>query len=204
MSGVPVQADGQILTVCTGNICRSTYLERRLRQELAAAWGSALPVGAVVSAGTRGLVGAPIDPPVQEMLRARGADAGGHAGRRLDKSHVAAADLVLTATREHRAAVVKANPKALKYAFTVKDFAQIAAAIPDDELPRETTWPAQLRAAVALVASRRGRVPPLDELAADVADPYGQAADAYAVMRDDVEAALASLMSVLACENSGD
>ena len=54
-------AVGHILVVCTGNICRSPYIERRLAGLLA-------DTDAVVtSAGTRALVGAPIEPGSAEL-----------------------------------------------------------------------------------------------------------------------------------------
>ena len=46
---------GSILVVCTGNVCRSPYIERRLRHELA---GTGIEV---TSAGTRALVGHDMD-----------------------------------------------------------------------------------------------------------------------------------------------
>ncbi len=66
-----------ILLVCTGNVCRSPYLERRLQAELDRSWGVAAV--RVHSAGTDARPGVSMD---AEAARRLG-DAGGvaHLGR---------------------------------------------------------------------------------------------------------------------------
>jgi hypothetical protein len=66
-----VSRTGSILVVCTGNVCRSPYLERRLRHELA---GTGI---AVESAGTKALAGLEMDDGTRERLDAAGIDARG-------------------------------------------------------------------------------------------------------------------------------
>ena len=97
---------GHILVVCTGNICRSPYLERVLEHELA---GTGISVS---SAGTGALVGSPIDPESASRLRATGADADGFAARQVTRELVAGADLIIGATREHISEVVPLYPRA--------------------------------------------------------------------------------------------
>ena len=101
--------------VCTGNICRSPFIERLLRVSVP---GSSV----VTSAGTEALVGEPMDPAVAELVRRQGGDAEGFAARQVTAEMVGEVDLVLTATRAHRAAVAFMQPKALRYGFTLGDF----------------------------------------------------------------------------------
>ena len=62
---------GSVLVVCTGNVCRSPYIERRLRHELA---GTGIEV---TSAGTRALVGRDMDAGSRDILQRSGVDADG-------------------------------------------------------------------------------------------------------------------------------
>ena len=94
-------ARGNVLIVCTGNVCRSPYIEYRLRDLL----GERGPQ--IASAGTMALAGAPIDPSSGELLAGHGIDASGFVARQLTADMVREADLILTAAREHRADVAR-------------------------------------------------------------------------------------------------
>ena len=158
-----------LLFVCTGNICRSPTA-----QLLAAA---RLPAEhfRVHSAGTYGLHGYPIEPAAARLLAERGIACESFRARRLDVELVEQADLVLTATREHRTAVVTLVQGALRRTFTLREFARLVEHV--GELP--PGHPAdRARALVAAAAAQRGRVwvPPAEE---DVADPYGLGGAAY-------------------------
>jgi len=80
----------------------------------------------VDSAGTHGPAGLPIHPLTAAALARRGVPAEGHASRLLTPDVVAWADLVLTAERAHRAAVVAALPEAADRTFTLLEFAHRA------------------------------------------------------------------------------
>jgi len=56
---------GRVLTVCTGNICRSPFLERALQAELDRSWGRGEIE--VASGGTGALAGSP--PPAPTAAR---------------------------------------------------------------------------------------------------------------------------------------
>ena len=73
--------------VCTGNVCRSPYLERRLRHELA---GTGI---AVESAGTKARAGLEMDEGTRERLDSAGIDAGGFQARQLSADMVSRAGL---------------------------------------------------------------------------------------------------------------
>lgn len=188
-------APARVLVVCTGNICRSPLVERVLGAALAARWGAAAVT--VSSAGTSALVDSPMDERSGDLLRLLGGDPEGHLGRRLTRDLVSGADLVLTATRAHRSAVVRLHPRALRTTFTLRDFADLAARVPDEDLPREATAVGQVRAVVALLASRRGLTPPLADDLADVVDPYRRPDAVYAEMLAQLREALPQVIRPL-------
>lgn len=166
-----------ILTVCTGNICRSPLAEQLLRARLA----DLSP--RVSSAGTRGLTDAPMTPEAEHLAVQLGvppADAGAHRSRFLREEHLVAPDLVLTMTRDHRREIAELAPSRVRTAFTIREFARLAEAIPPAELAAAAeaagSDPSErLRAVVLLIASYRGLVPPPPNPADDdVIDPFRQ------------------------------
>lgn len=164
--------------VCTGNICRSPFLERALQAELDRSWGA----GAieVTSAGTGALAGSPMEPAARRLLESHGYSAEGFVARRIDPHLVAEADLVLTATRAHRGKVAALHPKALQYVFSFREFADLlgavdATALPAADGPTDTDRAAaHLREAVRAAKAQRGTRPPLHDDDADIVDPYRQ------------------------------
>src|SRR6186713_2624189 len=123
----------RILIVCTGNICRSPFIERLLQRQLderrrtiGAATDGAI---AVRSAGTGGLTGWAMDERPAAQLVAHGGDPAGFSARELTPGLIAESDLVLTATRAHRGKVAVMHPKALRRVFTFRDFADLVEGI---------------------------------------------------------------------------
>ncbi|MGC5614951.1 low molecular weight phosphatase family protein [Georgenia sp. Z1491] len=176
----------QVLTVCTGNICRSPAAERLLRQRLGA--GSGVTVR---SAGVQAVVGAPIDAPVVELLSARGTDTGDFAARALTERIATSSDVVLTATREHRTAVVDAAPALVRRSFTLRELARLAQDVDEDDLVAragEGASPAaRFKALVDLASRHRVQVPrELD----DVPDPYRGSPEEYRAAIDAVAEAI--------------
>jgi protein-tyrosine phosphatase len=178
-----------LLFVCTGNICRSPTAELYAAHHLPPAHFR------VHSAGTYGLDGYPIEPQAARRLAALGIAHDAFRARRLTEEMVRAADLVLTATREHRSAVVTLVPKALPRTFTMREFARLAGDVDAAGLTGDD--PAdRARALVAAVAARRGGgwVPRERD---DVADPYGAGDDAYDRAAADITAALRRPLELL-------
>jgi protein-tyrosine phosphatase len=160
-----------ILTVCTGNLCRSPVLERLLRLGFAQHWPAALHDLTVASAGTRALVGHSIPPPLMTRLATVGGDATPFAARQLTRAMVCDAELVIALTRAHRAAIVEMHPRAVRITFTLRELGRIAALLPPgDTAPLEPV--PRLRAFVAAVAASRGQAAPADPDADDILDPY--------------------------------
>jgi protein-tyrosine phosphatase len=170
-----------LLFVCTGNICRSPTAE------LYAAHHLPREQFRVHSAGTSGLDGWPIEPSAARRLAAQGIAYDAFRARRMTQAMVEGADLVLTATRDHRGAVVTLVPRALPKTYTMREFARLLDGVDEAALPAEPAERA--RALVAFAAGRRGQVwvPREDD---DVADPYGAGDDAYERAEQEIVAAL--------------
>lgn len=126
----PARQPFRVLMVCTANQVRSAMAERMLRHALAEV-APQLPV-AVSGAGTRTIDGLLIFPEAAAELELRGIDASGFRSHALIDSDVRQADVVLTATREHRSDVLERVPLALKRAFTLLEFAALVEVVPAD------------------------------------------------------------------------
>ncbi|MBR0564513.1 low molecular weight phosphotyrosine protein phosphatase [Azoarcus sp. L1K30] len=98
----------KILTVCTGNICRSPLAEFLLRERLAAA-GKKVEVR---SAGIGALVGHPADDTTQDVARKHGTALDGHRAQQLDTELTRWADLILVMEKHHFDAVTDLDPTA--------------------------------------------------------------------------------------------
>ncbi|WP_420174351.1 hypothetical protein [Luteococcus sp. OSA5] len=185
----------RLLTVCTGNVCRSPYLERRLQQAMDNAWGA----GAVEvrSAGTNALVQAEMDPQSLSLLEAQGGVGADFRARQIAKEILAEQQLVIVAAREHRAAVTRMWPKGLARTHTLLDLAQLASLVSDEELPERSDARSWFDAVVPLLASKRGLQMPLPAEQAEVVDPFRQSAEVFARMQKQIEDVLPSVVRVL-------
>ncbi|RNE62594.1 arsenate reductase/protein-tyrosine-phosphatase family protein [Cryobacterium tepidiphilum] len=178
-----------VLTVCTGNICRSPLAEQLLRARLEAA---GVPVS-VSSAGTRALVDHDMTLQAAELAGVYGASPATHAARLLTEPLIADADLVLTASREHRAEVVSQHPRASRYTFTLNQFARlVTTALAEGLVPGgESDDPAdRLRDFVRAAAALRGTVQPSRPEDDDIIDPYRQSQDVYDQAGEAINAAV--------------
>ncbi|MBS1699453.1 MAG: low molecular weight phosphatase family protein [Actinobacteria bacterium] len=177
-----------ILTVCTGNICRSPLAEVLLSARLA-------PLGVHVhSAGTHALVGAGMPEDARLVARARHAheaDIAAHRARSLREPMVLESDLVLTMTQEQRGFAAQLVPNRLHRIFPVREFARAARDLPDAEIRRLAATGgddprARLGAVIMAIAERRGTVSADD----DVLDPYRQGTQAYETSAAQLDPAL--------------
>ncbi|RBY86137.1 low molecular weight phosphatase family protein [Blastococcus sp. TF02A-26] len=172
-----------LLVVCTANVCRSPVAAALLASRLAEA-------GVVVtSAGTRALDGEPVDPPMAALLETAGLPVGRTAARQLRPDLARGAALVLTMTREHRSAVVREAPAAVRRTFLLTEAARIAESLAATGWPAEAgTDPGSRLAAIpSLAAPHRAAAAAAEE----VPDPYRRsAADywaSYALIADTVD-----------------
>lgn len=184
----------RLMTVCTGNVCRSPYLERRLQQEMDRAWGA----GAVEvrSGGTGALVGAEMEPRSLNLLEARGGSGDGFRARQLTKDLLAEQQMVIVASREHRKAVTRLWPKGLAKTHALLDLAELASLVKDEELPERTDARAWFEAVVPLIASKRGLQMPMPAEQAEVVDPFRQGPEVFDRMQAQIEGALPQVLRV--------
>ena len=108
-----------IVLVCTGNTCRSPMAETLLREQLRKKFGCEDAVR-VLSAGVAASQGSGASPQAIEVMGKRGLDLTGHSTRGLDDAVMNVADLVLTMTRGHRAAILAAWPDMQDRVFTLR------------------------------------------------------------------------------------
>src|SRR4051812_5158223 len=176
-----------VLAVCTANICRSPAFEVLLR--------AALGPGADVDVSSAGLdprVGSPVWTAMAEELDA---PTGGFAARQVTAELVRGADLVLTMTREQRAAVVDRFPSAVRRTFTVGEFAALTALAVDRGLAVGDSPGSRLRAVTVQIPPLRGsHVAGPDD---DIADPFGREPADYRRAAERIRAAVGTLVGAL-------
>jgi len=187
-----------ILTVCTGNICRSPLAEVLLRAELE-------PLGVRVhSAGTHALVGHGMPEPALELAAQEGADpevAAAHQARYLVEPLLADADLILTMAREHRSHVVKMMPNRLRRTFTVREFARLASTLSSEDARAAADAAGgsthdRFAAVLRAVNDQRGLTPSSGD-DDDVIDPYRRSRETYARSAAELTPALVEVERIV-------
>jgi protein-tyrosine phosphatase len=131
----------------------------------------------VASAGVQGWREAPMDSMVVLELERLGARADGFASRALQAQMVDDADLVLTATREHRSEVLSRHPNALRRTFTLREFAELV----EDMIG--VSSPAEM-----VVTAYRRRSEASDDL--DLSDPFRRPPDVHRAVADQIAGAV--------------
>lgn len=169
----------RVLYVCTANICRSAYADVRSRSLVSA------DDVAFASAGVWGFDRAPLEELMAAQAVERGADPSGFRSQRLSPDLVAASDLILTMARDHRAFILDDWPGAVTKTFTLSQFADGLAALPD-----------AAAGVHAIEAVRARRNPPRRD--GDVADPYRQGVPAAAACAAEIDRLLGVILPRLA------
>lgn len=167
--------------VCTANIARSPYAERRMAQLL----GEGAPV-VVSSAGIPGLDGREMDGPMAAQLAKRGGDGAGHASRVLTDDILRGAGLVLTMQFSHHMRIVEAWPWA---ADRVRGLGQCARAVGSADLSGALS--VQERVTAVLAAPGR------NSMAWDVADPHRRGRRAAKKAADEIDQHLNALLPLV-------
>ena len=186
----------QVLFVCTGNICRSPA-------------AAALLTGGigdlhVLSAGTRALAGAPVDLSTAAVLRDGGLDVSAHRATQLERHHVEQAALVLALTREHRTAVVRFVPGAVRRTFTLRELARLVPLVNGSPgawsaggVAADPAAPGARLLALAERAALIRRPHPVSPEGDDVADPYGQPRRAHERAVAEISQAVGALVEAV-------
>ena len=183
----------RVLMVCTANHCRSPIAEQLLTTAAAARFGAA-DNWIVESAGTAAYTVRSIHPHAETVLTQRHAYMPGHRSRLLDVSMLRGADLVLTAARDQRSAVVQLLPAAIGRTFTMRQFARLADKVPILTGPD----PAELgRQLVVEAKAARPLMQPAAPGEDDLADPMGGPLEAFQQCAAQLEVMVRSWLNPL-------
>ena len=169
-----------------------------------------VPDGFVVtSAGTRAMVGEPMQPISADIVRTFGGDPDNFAARQLTPKILRGVDLVLTMTTAHRGEVLQLDASLLKRTFTIREFARMLdvldqraaatemttpdAGAPDDgdRLAANTAFWKSLAARAAGVRHLSLPPHPADN---DIIDPFRRAPEVYRQMEDELAPAIISIL----------
>ncbi len=182
----------QILSVCTGNICRSPLAEYLLRKRLDP------QIFTVTSGGVKAVRSGRV--PRQQLrigLSLEIPELMGHSGQQLKAADVQAADLVLVATRDHRGKVLEFDPTANTKIFTLREFGHLAQTVRQEDVEELLAQGYDRPAAVvAAVAQQRGQGDPVPDY--DIVDPYGHDEAAYALSAQQLVPAVEQAATYLA------
>ncbi|QHC69773.1 hypothetical protein [Rathayibacter sp. VKM Ac-2801] len=183
-----------VLSVCTGNICRSPMAEQLLRAALADATSpEGGPLFAFTSAGVRTRDGLPMDPVSARFSAQHGGDPAAHTSAVLGDAIVGDADLLLTMTRDHLVDASRRFPSLLLRGFTLLEFARVLPfVLREVPLPTVEDPAARLRAVVRLAAAHRGRAP-RGEGGDDIEDPIGRSEAVHERVAGQIAAAVADV-----------
>jgi protein-tyrosine phosphatase len=178
----------RILTVCTGNICRSPMSERLLQAGLDERFPGQFEVE---SAGTAALEGNPIDHRVAGFIQALGGTAEHFSARMLTPKVLQGHDLVLALTREHRSRIVELAPNMLRKTFTLQEFARLTNSLRLDSISEGADrWRQAIPKAIRARSISAG-----EAVNDDVVDPYGRSEEHYLQMRREIVASLSIILA---------
>lgn len=171
------------LFVCTANVSRSPYAERRLRMLLGAG-GLSGELFAVSSAGIPGTEGRPMDPAMVRELERCGGDGSGHLSRPVSQELLLDADLVLTMEFAQHMRILEAWPWARERVLGLRQCARTIEALgPTGSAP---ITPAELLDAA-----------PRDSMGWDVADPYRRGRRAARRCAEEIDELLTAIVPAL-------
>lgn len=151
---------GEILVVCTGNICRSPVAAGLLTPRLR---GTGISVS---SAGTHAVIGSPPTPEAIGFVRGLDGIDLSWSAVQLTKHAAESADLILTMTLGHRSHVTQLAPRSVRRTYTMIEFARITGLLEEDR--RFETLEAFVEACAPLRRRAHTEIP-----SAEIPDPYG-------------------------------
>lgn len=186
-----------VLVVCTANHCRSPIAQQLLSKASSDRFG---PTQAwhVASAGTAIPGPWPLHQYATQVLSERLSSVAEHHSRQLDQAAIRQADLILTATRQHRSDVVSTLPAAIGRTFTILQFARLCDQVPsissDDagELGRQLVIDAKLA---------RSSLQPVPGEQDDLPDPMGRGLVEFRICADQLQDAVDRILRPLQLES---
>lgn len=177
----------RILTLCTGNVCRSPLAAQLLAARLDSS------IFQIESAGISPLTGDRMPDEIQRLAARMGLpDGKDHRARPLTETTLAQSDLILGMSRKHRGAAVLVQPLAVRHTFTLLEFAHVISHLNDQHLISWSEPPPDIETAVInTVVRMRGAVPRLHpEHLYDAEDPYGRSKQAFERSAKQIENAV--------------
>ncbi|MET3810107.1 protein-tyrosine phosphatase [Arthrobacter sp. UYEF3] len=153
----------------------------------------------VRSAGTRAMVGDPIQPPSADIIETYGGTPHGFAARQLTSKILRESDLVLTMASKHRGEVLQLDASLLKRTFTIREFARMLSqlelreSLPDNSVSSAggvEGW----RSLPTRAASVRHLALAAEPGDNDVVDPYRRGQDVYDQMEDQLAPAILAVL----------
>jgi len=191
-----------IITVCTGNICRSP-----LASQIIAANVSSFGVR-VTSAGTRARDGAKMPIEALRIADARGVDpsiSSMHSARFLTADHLSGVDLAIGLAREHRREIVELSPSMMRRTFTLRELSRLADAVSDNELLQlaagdgtDPTPQGRMSAFLGELGALRGLRGVIQNPAEDdVVDPFGRSARTYAQTARELDESIPAIVRLI-------
>ena len=175
----------RLLFVCTANISRSPYAERRARQALGG-WNVD-----VASAGIPGYPGRGMDPEMAAQLVERGGDVTGHVSQAVSDALLAWSDLVLTFEFAQHMRLLDAHPE---HAGKILGVGQLAAAEGRADAAQGAPPFDDVEDLVAWVTATVG----VNSMRFDIDDPYRRGSKVATATADAIDRALDAFLPVLA------
>ncbi len=176
----------RVVFVCTANIARSPYAERRAVSML-----RDLPAFRFGSAGIPGHPGRPMDETMASVLGERGGASEGHISRSVDWWTTALADLVLTFEFAQHMRILDAFPNQAHKVLGLGQFADSAARLlPSNPEEQPSTLPDDPRERVLLAAAAAQP----DSMTWDIADPYRRGISVARACADQIDEALGRMV----------
>jgi len=190
----------RILTVCTGNICRSPQAQQLLFAQLNAVHdpGVDWKMPIIESAGTGALVERAMPEEAALWSREFGGDPTDHFARQLTAQMIEESDLVIAMAREHRSAIARLLPRASRYTFTLRELARILGGTRQAAFGGDGVVvippPGAFADWASLASARRGYFAgtSADD---DVVDPYRREATVYKESAEQVRQAVTTLVN---------
>ena len=182
----------RVLVVCRANHCRSPIAQQLLAHEAAGLFGT--DDWRIDSAGTDIPGPWPLHEYAEAVLGERLPSVAPHRSVQLTAPRIADTDLVLTASRAHRSAVVTTSPAAVGRTFTLQQFARLCDAVQ----PFSAADPVEAgRELVSRAKLARSSLQPVPGELDDLADPMGHGLSEFRQCADRVQVSIDSILRPL-------